>query len=699
MSKIPTIRWKDGFESSITLPIPFGAHVMGNGVQFTIFSRHATKVWLLIFNEPHDDKPCMEIELDPQQHHIGDLWHIQVEDAHAGQFYVYRMDGPHDRSRGECYNPDQWLLDPYAYAVAGAPEWGSTYGLEPGQNPINGWAVPKGVIVQDDFDWAEDRSPDIPIEDAIIYETHIRGYTAHSSASVQHPGTYRGFIEKIPYIKDLGVTSVEFLPLQEFNEMEYYTENMGRRDMRNFWGYSTQAFFAPMSRFAADGVGGQQIREFRELVTALHREGLEVILDIVFNHTCEGSMEAATYSFRGIDNSIYYMMEDNGKHYRNYSGCGNTVNCNHPVARQFILDCLRYWVLYMHVDGFRFDLASVLTRGQHGEVLSNPPLVEAIAEDPILRHTKLIAEAWDAAGLYQVGSFPNPHWSEWNGKYRDHIRRFWSGEKGMLRAFVTHLVGSPDLYSHEKQTPQKSINFITAHDGFTMYDMVSYLEKRNLANQENNNDGERFNESQNCGVEGETDDPKVLAKRKRQQKNLFATLLLSQGVPMILAGDEFSRTQKGNNNAYCQDNEISWIDWSLQEKHRDLIDFVKETIAFRKSQAALRRNYFLNDQTHGDSQSDVLWSGPTKKDINWDQGRSIACFLSGNIDHNTPQIDDDIFIIFNASEQPRAFTPVQHENRHWTLALSTQDSPPSWRRNQKTIKVDGLSVNVLIRKP
>ncbi|NCC53156.1 MAG: glycogen debranching enzyme, partial [Spartobacteria bacterium] len=536
-----------------------------------------------------------------------------------------------------------------------------------------------------------------PLANAIIYEAHIRGYTVHPSAGVQHPGTYRGFIEKIPYIKELGVTSVEFLPMQEFNEMEFYTENMGRRDLRNFWGYSTQAFFAPMSRFAADGVAGQQIREFRELVTALHREGIEVILDIVFNHTCEGNMDAATYSMRGIDNPVYYMMEDNGKHYRNYSGCGNTVNCNHPVVRQFILDCLRYWVLHMHVDGFRFDLASVLTRGQHGEILPNPPLIEAIAEDPVLRHTKLIAEAWDAAGLYQVGSFPNRHWSEWNGKYRDHMRRFWKGEEGMLRAFVTHLVGSPDLYGHEKQTPQKSINFITAHDGFTMYDAVSYLEKRNQANHENNADGERFNESQNCGVEGETDNPTVLAKRKRQQKNFFATLLLSQGVPMLLAGDEFSRTQKGNNNAYCQDNDISWVDWSLLDTHRDLFEFVKTLIAFRKAQPALRRDYFLNDQTHGDSQPDVLWFGPTKTDIDWDHGKSIACFLSGNIDHNTPRVDDDLFIIFNASEHPRAFMPIPSEESSWSLALTTQDTPPSWRKGQKTIKVDEFSVNVLVR--
>jgi glycogen operon protein len=390
------------------------------------------------------------------------------------------------------------------------------------------------------------------------------------------------------------------------------------------------------------------------------------------------------------------MIEDNGQHYRNYSGCGNTVNCNHPVVQKFILDCLRYWVLHMHVDGFRFDLASVFSRGQDGQVLSHPPLVDAIAEDPVLRHCKLIAEAWDAAGLYQVGSFPSKRWSEWNGKYRDHMRRFWKGDENMLRSFVMHLVGSPDLYSHENQPPQKSINFITAHDGFTLSDLVSYAHKHNEANMENNHDGEQHNESQNCGEEGPTEDPEVLACRKRMQKNFMATLLLSQGVPMLLAGDEFSRTQRGNNNAYCQDNELSWVDWTLLDRHRELFEFVKQAIAFRKAHPSLRRRFFLNDQTHGDSRPDVMWFGTVKKEIDWDHGKAISCFLSGQVDHEDIPEDDDMMLFFNASDQPMAFAPPPEEDFEWHLALTTQEKAPTWRRNQKTLKVDACSVNVMI---
>jgi len=676
-------------------PIPYGANVLSDGVCFTICSRHARRVWLMLFNEPDAAKPSHEIELRPEFHRAADIWHIHVPEARAGQFYAYRMEGPADGPEARFFDPKQWLLDPYALAIAGAPSWGDPHGLRPGDKPVNGASFPRGVILDDTFDWEDDRHPSIPLHQSVIYETHLRGFTVHPSSGVAHPGTYRGFVEKIPYLKDLGVTAVEFLPIQEFNEMEYYLENTGRRSLRNFWGYSTLAFFAPNARYAANGRRGGQVREFQEMVKALHKAGIEVILDVVFNHTAEGGDGGPTYSFRGIDNSIYYIMEKEGKHYANYTGCGNTVNCNHPIVRDFILDCLRYWVLHLRVDGFRFDLASILTRGTNGDVLPNPPAVEHIAEDPALRKTKIIAEAWDAAGVYQVGSFPNKRWSEWNGRFRDDVRKFWRGDRHMLRAFAARMAGSPDLYNVKSQTPQKSINYVCCHDGFTLYDLVSYEQKHNRENGEENRDGDNHNHSANHGVEGDTADTEILALRRQQQKNLLATVLLSRGVPMFLAGDEFSRTQKGNNNAYCQDNEISWVNWQLLRENSDLHDFVRQLIAFRKKHPVLNSVLFPNHADADPSPSSIFWYGPDGRDPDWEHGQAVACVFDGSSHATGVDDDDPVLLLINASEEDVVFTLPPLAGGTWRMELSTEEECPRIDSESPAVPAGAHSLCVL----
>ncbi len=678
---------------SIPLPVPYGARLVENGVQFSLFSRHATRVWLMLFNNPDDAQPRAEIELTPERNRVGDIWHVHVQDAKPGDCYLYRMDGKPPKGHANLYDPRQWLLDPYAQCVAGQKKWGDMDGLSAGHKIKSGTAFPKGVIVRDEFDWSDDVTPNHALADTVIYELHLRGFTAHESSNVEHRGTYRGLIEKIPYLQELGITAVELLPVQEFNEMEFFLENMARCDLKNFWGYSTLAFFAPNGRYSSSGVYGQQLAEFKELVIALHRAGIEVILDVVFNHTGEAGDHGPAYSFRGIDNPVYYMMEEKGRHYANYSGCGNTINSNHPVVRDFVMSCLRYWTLHMHVDGFRFDLASVLARDTDGKLLPNPPLIEHIAEDPALRHTKLIAEAWDAVGTYHVGSFPSARWSEWNGRYRDDVRRFWAGEKGMLGPLATRIAGSSDLYTKD-ETPLKSINFITSHDGFTLADLVSYEQKHNEANGENNRDGDPRNLSKNYGVEGPTNDARTNSIRRRQQKNFLATLMLSQGVPMIVAGDEFSRTQRGNNNAYCQDNEISWINWNLLWENAALFNFVQELVLFRAAHPALRRAKFFDGEKQGHSQSDIRWFGPDGRDIDWQNGQTLACLINGRREFTGAAEDDDhIFIAFNAAEHNTSLHLPHPPGQPWQLALTTQEIPP---HVQHHFAVEARSVNVLI---
>ncbi len=683
---------------SAPVPVPYGARVVEQGVHFSIFSRHATRVWLLLFDHAEDETPKEEFELLPDRNRLGDLWHLHVPNARAGQYYVYRMDGPRDGAAGHAFDPAQWLLDPYALAIAGQKKWGEHDGVVPGQLVKSGRWFPKGVILKDDFDWNDDRTLRVPLNESIIYEASVRGYTAHPSAGAAHPGTYRGLIEKIPHLKELGMTTLELLPTQEFNEMEFLWENGPRRNLRNFWGYSTLAFFAPNARFACANQHGEQVREFKEMVLEMHKAGIEVILDVVFNHTAEGGMDGQTFSFRGIDNPIYYMMEEDGKRYKNFTGCGNTVNGNHPVVRDFILHCLRYWVLDMRVDGFRFDLATILARGRDGELLANPPVIEQIADDPVLRGVKIIAEAWDAAGAYQVGSFPNERWSEWNGRYRDDIRDFWRGGPGMLSAFATRLCGSPDLYDRPGQTPHKSVNYVASHDGFTLADIASYAEKHNLANCEDNRDGDNHNHSDNCGKEGPTDDPVILAKRLRRQKNMVATLFLSQGVPMLLGGDEFGRTQQGSNNAYCQDNEISWVDWSLLRKNRSLFDFTRKAIAFRQAHPALWRTSFFKGKNQAGDFPDIRWYGPDGAPTpDWEKGVALACRIDGRQGHTGAVKDDDhLFLIFNNGEDPQDFElPPNGSGEPWGFALGTAEREPAVRtKGRPVVTVEGQSVAV-----
>jgi len=683
----------------VPVPVPYGAHVVDQGVHFSLFSRHATRVWLMLFNHAGDETPAEEYELLPERNRLGDLWHLHVPTAHPGQYYVYRADGPRGGPEGHAFDPEQWLLDPYALAVTGQQNWGDCEGIAPGRPVRNGRWFPKGIILKEDgFDWSGDRTLRVPLNESVIYEASVRGYTAHASAGTEHPGTYRALIEKIPHLQELGVTTLELLPAQEFNEMELLWEDGPRRNLRNFWGYSTLAFFAPNGRFACANQRGEQVREFKEMVLAMHQAGIEVILDVVFNHTAEGGMGGQTYSFRGIDNAIYYMLEDDGKAYKNFTGCGNTVNGNHPVVRDFILHCLRYWVLHMRVDGFRFDLATILARGRNGDLLANPPVIEQIADDPVLRGVKIIAEAWDAAGAYQVGSFPSERWSEWNGRYRDDIRDFWRGGS-TLSTFATRLCGSPDLYDRPGQAPHKSVNYIASHDGFTLADIVSYNEKHNLANCEDNRDGDNHNHSDNGGHEGPTDDPAIRAKRLRRQKNLLATLFLSQGVPMLLGGDEFGRTQQGNNNAYCQDNELSWVDWSLLRRHRELYDFTRRAIAFRQAHPALWRTVFFRGEASDGGLPDIRWYGPAGGPPDWEGGVALACRIDGRRDRiGGDRDDDDLFILFNRGDKPQAFDlPPNEDGRPWKLALSTQDLTPVFSgRSGGILTVDAQSVTVLL---
>ncbi|MEE8441346.1 MAG: glycogen debranching protein GlgX, partial [Spirochaetia bacterium] len=541
-------------------PSPLGATMAGSGVQFAIYSRNATSVVLCLFDDPRQAEPSAEIVLAEETNRTGDVWHVRLEGIAAGQFYLYRADGPYEPEAGHRFNANLYLVDPYAKALTGFRwELGRQFGYDPAspEGDLSFGAggdasgIPKCIVVDDTFDWRGDRPLNYPLRRSVIYETHVRGLTAHQSARVENPGTYRGVTQQIPYLVDLGITSVEFLPVHEFDEWEMNRSNPRTGEsLRNYWGYSTVGFFAPKASYAASGQNGEQVVEFKEMVRSLHAAGIEVILDVVFNHTAEGNEYGPTFSFRGLDNNIYYILEKNKRRYGDYSGTGNTLNCNHPVMRSLIVDSLRYWVVEMHVDGFRFDLGSILGRDRHGYLMENPPVIERIAEDAVLRETKLIAEAWDAGGAYQVGSFPGSRWAEWNDRYRDDTRRFWRGDAGCTAPFATRIAGSSDLYLHGGRKPFHSVNFVTCHDGFTLADLVSYSLKHNVDNGEDSRDGTNENLSSNYGVEGPAGDPSIRALRSRQQKNFLVSLFLSLGTPMLLGGDEFGRTQAGNNNAF-----------------------------------------------------------------------------------------------------------------------------------------------------
>lgn len=662
-------------------PFPLGASLKDNGVNFSIYSKDASAVSLVLFNENNANNPFAEIELNSTYNKTGDIWHVFVEDLKEGSLYLYKIDGPYNPPKGQRFNKNKYLFDPYAKAFSSGSVFIS-YNLqhkkgfsvkEPGllKDLSN---FPKCVVVNDDFDWEGDRPLNYPLEKTIIYETHLKGFTANKNSLIAEnlAGTYKGFIEKIDYLKKLGITSVEFLPIFEFDENENPNVNPKTgENLVNYWGYSTIGFFAPKTSYAADKSPGAAVKEFKEMVKALHKNGIEVILDVVYNHTAEGNEHGYSFEFRGIQNDVYYSLPQNDKqYYMNFSGCGNSVNCNHPITMQFILDSLRYWVLEMHVDGFRFDLASIMTRAPNGSPMELPPLTYAISQDPILSNTKIIAEPWDCAGLYQLGGFPageNNRWSEWNGRYRDDIRRFIRGDENVSTAAATRIAGSSDCYNHSGKTPLASINFITAHDGFTLNDLVSYNYKHNEENGEDNRDGSDDNISYNNGFEGECINPKIENLRLKKIKNALVYLLTSQGVPMLLAGDEMRRSQKGNNNAYCQDNELSWIDWSLVEKNSGLVRFVSNLIALRKNHKVFSRKEFFHDNYDKGGYSDILWFDINAKSPDWTkQKRFLAFKLNGR------DLDNDIYVASNGDKYDLTLTlPALQEGKKWYLAVDT----------------------------
>jgi glycogen operon protein len=660
----------------VGVPLPLGTYARGDGVNFAFFSRHASRVRLELFDRPEDARAARVIDLDPARNRTGDVWHVWIVGIRPGQLYAYRVDGPYQPRDGHRFNFNKLLLDPFATAISRLPSWefDPARGYDPSvpdgdsvsSRIDNAGAMPKCVFTQEHFHWHEDRPPRHPWSKTVIYETHVRGFTIHPSSGVEHPGTYRGLMEKIPYFKELGVTAVELMPLQEFNEHQVKGINpQTGQPLGNYWGYDPVTFFAPKASYSSSGGVGQQKLEFKGMVQAFHRAGIEVFLDVVFNHTAEGNEQGPTLCFRGIDNTIFYMLADDKRSYRDYTGTGNTINANHPVVRDHIYTALRYWVVEMHVDGFRFDLAAVLGRGRSGNLLPNPPLLERIAEDPILRDVKIIAEAWDAAGAYEVGSFSERRWAEWNGQYRDDVRRFWRGDDGMLGLFASRICGSADIYSKSGKGPESSINFVTCHDGFTLNDLVSYRCKHNEANGENNRDGTNDNLSENYGPEGETTDARIEALRKGQIKNFLLTLFISRGVPMLLGGDEYRRTQGGNNNAYCQDNETSWHDWSCLEQHRDIFRFTRGMIAFRRDHPVLSKEQFYMD-------AEIHWFGPKGGLPNWfdPKAKRFACLI---------QEDEQraLCLMFNAGAEAVDFgLPPVLPGTRWHLAVDTSREAP-----------------------
>ncbi len=654
-------------------PLPFGASHVPGGVNFSIFSAHAESCVLVLF-EKNAPEPFAEIPLPPE-FRLGNVWAVTVFDVNYEQLeYGFRFDGEHAPHNGLHYDPKYILLDPYAREIGGRNVW---------KEPTEAEEIYpfRGRIPFEHFEWAHDRPLKRCESEMVIYEMHVRGFTAHPSAEDKHPGTFDAMRAKIPYLKDLGINCVELMPIFEFDELENTRTNpMTGETLCNYWGYSTLGFFAPKAGFAATGRHGTQVQELKELIRALHEAKIEVVLDVVFNHTAEGGDGGPTLSFRGIDNKTYYMLDSQGA-YANYTGCGNTVNCNHPVVRGFVIGCLRYWAAEYHIDGFRFDLASVLGRDSHGAPLANPPLLESLAVDPVLADCDLIAEAWDAGGLYQVGNFPSyGRWMEWNGRFRDAARRFLKGDRGLVGEIVQRIMGSPDMYAGAGRKPTASINFVTCHDGFTLRDLFSYDEKHNLGNGENNNDGANDNNSWNCGIEGETDDPAINALRLRLQKNALTLLFVSQGVPMLSMGDECSRTQDGNNNAYCQDEDWNWFDWSLKDKHAGLLRFTKNLIAFRKANPALRQPEFLTSHDCvGSGYPDISWHGilPWKPD--WTlPSRTIAFMLCGRHGAAVGGPPHFIYCVFNMYHEPLEFTlPVLPRSMEWFRYLDTALESPA----------------------
>ncbi|HEX3647214.1 MAG TPA: glycogen debranching protein GlgX [Pseudonocardiaceae bacterium] len=642
---------------------PLGASLVPNGVNFAVFSGAATSVSVVLYRAG-EPEPMVELPILPD-FRIGRVWAITVFGLEYEQIeYGFRVDGPNDDQHRDRFAPDVVLSDPYARILGGREVWGT----EP--DPHRAYRH-RARLAFDDFDWEDDRPPRLPTGDLVVYETHVRGFTRHPSSGVRNPGTYAGLIEKIPYLRRLGVTCVELLPVFEFDEFgnSRIDEATGER-LLNYWGYNTVGFFAPKAGYATTGRFGMQGDEFKHMVKSLHAAGIEIMLDVVFNHTAEGNELGPTISFRGLDNSTFYMLTPEGYYY-NFSGTGNTVNSNNPVVRDFIVSCLRYWASEYHIDGFRFDLAAIMDRDQEGVPLANPPLIEALAHDPVLRDCKLVAEAWDAGGLYEVGSFPNYHrWSEWNGRYRDTVRRFLKGDEAVVGDLATRLSGSADLYW--QRGAGASINFVTCHDGFTLLDLFSYNDKHNEANGEHNNDGANDNNSWNCGAEGSTDDPWINELRLRQVKNALLLLLTSRGIPMLLSGDEVGRTQQGNNNVYCQDNELSWFDWSLAETNADLLEFVTNVVDLRARHPVLRALNHPNSVDPSDcGHPEVSWHGVRPWEPDWSpDSKLLGVMWCGH--HVADSGPDYVYVLANAHwETHDVVLPVPDDGWVWCLAADT----------------------------
>lgn len=658
----------------------YGACVASNGVSFTINSHGATRCTLLLF-KPQAPKPYARIPF-PDSYRIGDTYSMLVFDIKPDEFeYAFSFDGPYEPAKGLLFNGENVLLDPYSRAVTGQRKWG--------EKPEGGKDFEyRARVVKSSFDWGNIKQLEQPFEDLVIYETHVRGYTKDKSSGVSAPGTFAGLKDKIPYLKDLGINAVELMPIFEFDEMESARVVDGVQ-LYNYWGYNTVSFFAPNTSYAFNEEHNHEGDELKSLIKALKENGIEVIIDVVFNHTAEGNEMGPCFSFKGIDNNVYYMLTPDA-HYYNFSGCGNVMNCNHPVVRSFIIDCLRHWAIEYRVDGFRFDLASILGRDQNGAPMANPPILESLAFDPVLGKMKLIAEAWDAGGLYQVGSFPSwNRWAEWNGRYRDDMRSFLKGDDGMAGNAITRITGSRDLYSPESRGHKASVNFMTCHDGFTLYDLYSYNEKHNEKNGWNNTDGDNNGHSWNCGAEGETDDPNVNGLRRRLIKNAFAALLCSRGPAMFFAGDEFCNTQFGNNNAYCQDNIISWLDWSRLEEFKEIHDFVRHMIQFRKEHPILRKMtkpsscQFPEISVHNGTPFNASTDYKTKL---------IGIMYAGRNEEDTE--DDIVFYCMNAYWEPLVMQlPVLPNGKHWHVDTNT--NAEYFDGEDFTAKTELLGVNTI----
>lgn len=658
----------------------YGACVASNGVSFTINSHGATRCTLLLF-KPQAPKPYARIPF-PDSYRIGDTYSMLVYDIKPDEFeYAFSFDGPYEPAKGLLFNEENVLLDPYSRAVTGQRKWG--------EKPEGGKDFEyRARVVKSSFDWGNIKQLEQPFEDLVIYEIHVRGYTKDKSSGVSAPGTFAGLKDKIPYLKDLGINAVELMPIFEFDEMESARVVDGVQ-LYNYWGYNTVSFFAPNTSYAFNEEHNHEGDELKSLIKALKENGIEVILDVVFNHTAEGNEMGPCFSFKGIDNNVYYMLTPDA-HYYNFSGCGNVMNCNHPVVRNFIIDCLRHWAIEYRVDGFRFDLASILGRDQNGAPMANPPILESLAFDPVLGKMKLIAEAWDAGGLYQVGSFPSwNRWAEWNGRYRDDMRSFLKGDDGMAGNAITRITGSRDLYSPESRGHKASVNFMTCHDGFTLYDLYSYNEKHNEKNGWNNTDGDNNGHSWNCGAEGETDDPNVNGLRRRLIKNAFAALLCSRGPAMFFAGDEFCNTQFGNNNAYCQDNIISWLDWGRLEEFKEIHDFVRHMIQFRKEHPILRKMtkpsscQFPEISVHNGTPFNASTDYKTKL---------IGIMYAGRNEEDTE--DDIVFYCMNAYWEPLVMQlPVLPNGKHWHVDTNT--NAEYFDGEDFTAKTELLGVNTI----